>query len=138
MAAPPSTARAAPRGTGRHPRSGSAGGWGGLDRLLAGRRRRPDLDPARLGLIRHGQRDGQDAVAVLGRDALPVDPLGDADAARHRAVEALLHQDLLVLAVLRVPGRRDGQDVVLEAEPDVLPARAGHVEADDQLVAATG
>src|SRR4029079_17722075 len=64
------------------------------------------------------------------------DPLGHPQPAGHRAVEALLHQDLLALAVLRVPLGRDRQHVALQAQADGVGGDAGDVEAHDELLAA--
>src|SRR5581483_12425629 len=83
------------------------------------RRRAGDLDPARLGLLRERQGDGEDAVGVVGRDALGIDPVGDAQASADRTVEPLLGEHVVGLAVAGASLRADRQDVVLDGEVDL-------------------
>src|SRR5207248_2446396 len=86
-----------------------------------------------FGLLRDRQREH--AVVELRVDALAVGDVGQREAARERAVLALVERVALTLrAVLGAAAAADRQDAVVQADVEVLLLDARQVGLDDERV----
>src|SRR4051812_17977728 len=96
-----------------------------------------NLDRPRLGLVAQRQPDGQDAVLVLGGDAVRIDRLWQRERPGKRAVPPLDVMELLLFRLVRhLLLALDGQHEVLDVDVDVLARHVGELGVQHQLVIA--
>src|ERR1041385_5281115 len=92
-------------------------------------------DLARLGFGLLPDRQRQNAAVELGLDALAVGGVGQREAARERAVLALVEcEALTLLALLGLAGARDGEDVVMHRDVEVSLGDARDIAVEDERV----
>src|SRR6516164_6681486 len=97
--------------------------------------RHVDLDLLGLGFLALRNGEGQDAVFVIGLDGLGVHGVREREAAAEAAVGALDAQVVVfVHLLLELALAANREDVVLDADVEVLGLHVGKVGLDDQFL----